>query len=83
LRIYGFEAGCAALSDSGICYLTLPSEARRVRIFADTKALRQNLAAADAPRGLARRRTNGRRVARQNVGEDANEVFLRGLRTAQ
>jgi putative DNA primase/helicase len=83
MRLLGLKAGCAALSTSGISYLVLPPEARRVRIFADYDPGGQGLAAAvDACR---RWRGEGREVhvVRSSVpGEDANDVLMRKLGAA-
>jgi hypothetical protein len=80
MRIYGAQAGVAGLSDNGIRFLDLPPEARLARIFADNDAEGQGLAAAhDAAR---RWRSQGRVVAVScavNVGEDANDVWMRRL----
>jgi putative DNA primase/helicase len=83
MRIYGVAAGVAGLSDNGIRFLDLPPAARAVRIFADNDAEGQGLAAAhDAAR---RWRAEGRSVAvscAANVGEDANDVWMRRLKAS-
>jgi putative DNA primase/helicase len=81
MRLYGAEAGCAALSDNGIRFLELPRTARAVRIFADNDELGQGVAAAtEAGR---RWKAEGRTVAvtmATEVGEDANDVWMRRLK---
>jgi hypothetical protein len=76
MRLFGLDAGVAALSESGIRHLVLPEAVRRVRIFADNDEFGQGLDAA----GEARRRwiREGRVVAISQanlVGEDANDVL--------
>jgi hypothetical protein len=81
MRIYGLEAGVAALSEGGIRRLILPAEARAVRIFADHDRLGQGIAAArDA---CKRWRAEGREVSivqSPRVGLDANDVWLGRLK---
>ena len=82
MRIYGCDAGCAALSAFGLSRLILPPAAHRVRIFADHDAFGQGLASARV--AVQRWRAEGREVAlvmSPNVGEDANDVWLRRLRS--
>ena len=78
MRIFGVSAGCAALSAFGIRTLVLPSQARRVRISTDHDEHGQGLTAA---REASRRWLGeGRAVVASispNVGEDANDVWLR------
>jgi hypothetical protein len=78
MQLSDATAGCAALSAFGISRLILPSEAHRVRIFADHDELGQGLAAA---REAGRRwLAEGRAVAvsiSPTIGEDANDVWLR------
>jgi hypothetical protein len=86
LRLYGVAAGCAALSDNGIRFLVLPPLplARRVRVFADHDELQQGVAAANEAR--RRWKAEGRDVRvsmAAEVGEDANDVWLRRLRLAE
>jgi putative DNA primase/helicase len=81
LRLFGAEAGCAALSEGGIRRLVLPPEARKIRIFADHDELQQGLAAAVEAR--LRWRAEGREVAishAREIGEDANDVWMRRQR---
>jgi hypothetical protein len=78
MRLYGVEAGVAALSEGGLRRLILPEAARRVRVFADHDELGQGLAAAYE----ARRRWKGESrivaISHANlIGEDANDVWLR------
>ena len=78
MRIYGCDAGCAALSAFGLSRLVLPPAARKVRLFADHDAFGQGLASARV--AVQRWRAEGREVAlvmSPNVGEDANDVWLR------
>jgi putative DNA primase/helicase len=80
MRLFGLEAGVAALSASGISYLVLPPEAQRVRVFADHDADGKGLAAALTAR--LRWRAEGRQVAishAKDVGEDANDIWRRRL----
>jgi putative DNA primase/helicase len=85
MRTYGAQAGVAGLSDNGIRFLDLPPLplAKAVRIFADNDVEGQGLAAAhDAAR---RWRAQGRAVVvscATQVGEDANDVWLRRLRAS-
>ena len=84
LRIFGVTAGCAALSAIGVRRLILPPEARKVRIFADHDELGQGLVAAREARW--RWRSEGRAVAisrAENVGEDANDVWMRMRKKAE
>jgi hypothetical protein len=81
LRLFGAEAGVAALSEGGIRRLALPPQARRVRIFADNDELRQGVAA--AAEAARRWRAEGRSVAVSmavEVGEDANDIWARRLK---
>ena len=81
MRIRNATSGCAALSADGIRTLILPPEARLIRIFADHDELGQSLSAA---REAKKRWTaEGRAVVAtmaENVGEDANDVWLRRCR---
>jgi hypothetical protein len=80
MRIFGATAGCAALSERGIRRLILPSQARRVRVFADHDALGQGLGA--AREAWRRWCDEGREVAvsiADRVGEDANDVLMRRM----
>jgi hypothetical protein len=83
MRLYSAMAGCAALSTSGIRFLILPPTALKVRIFADNDELGQGLSAAhDAAR---RWKAEGRSVmvsCAANIGEDANDVWMRRLRAS-
>ena len=81
MRIRGATSGCAALSADGIRTLILPPEAKLVRIFADHDEMNQSLLAArDAKkRWTAEGRTVTATIA-ENVGEDANDVWLRRCR---
>jgi putative DNA primase/helicase len=76
LRLYGAEAGAAALSANGLRLLVLPGEAKRVRVFADNDP--EGLAAAVTAR--ARWADEGRAVVISHASEkgaDANDVWLR------
>jgi putative DNA primase/helicase len=76
MRLFGLEAGVAALSTSGIHSLILPPEAKRVRIFADHDAAGQGVAAACAARRCWQ--DEGRTVAiihAREVGQDANDIL--------
>jgi putative DNA primase/helicase len=78
MRIFGVQAGCAALSEGGMRRLVLPPGARRVRIFADNDELGQGLAA--AREAWRRWRAEGREVVvsiSSSIGEDANDVWRR------
>jgi Toprim domain/CHC2 zinc finger len=77
-RIFNCESSAAALSANGIRTLILPAAARRVRIFADNDKLGQGVAAARdaARRWIAEGRTVAVSMA-PNVGEDANDVWLK------
>ena len=76
LRLYGVQAGCAALSDGGIRRLILPPEAQRVRIFADHDELGQSISAArDASRRWKAEGRIVRATMSEMVGEDANDVW--------
>jgi putative DNA primase/helicase len=80
MRLYGLEAGVAALSEGGIRRLVLPEGARRVRVFADHDELGQGLVAAYEAR--RRWKGEGRIVAISHanlIGEDANDVWLRRI----
>jgi hypothetical protein len=83
MRIYGACAGVAGLSDNGIRFLDLPPQAHTVRVFADNDVEGQGLAAAhDAAR---RWRAEGRIVTvscASNVGEDANDVWVRRFKAS-
>ena len=82
LRLYGLSAGCAALSATGLKLLTLPPEARKIRIFADNDP--DGLAAAVVAR--ARWAAEGRSVVLSHAREsglDANDVWLRRLQKTQ
>jgi putative DNA primase/helicase len=76
MRLCGAAAGCAALSAVGISKLTLPPEARRVRIYADNDADQKGvLASCEARRRWqAEGRTVAIEVARE-AGKDANDVW--------
>jgi putative DNA primase/helicase len=82
LRLYDLSAGCAALSATGLKLLTLPPEARKIRIFADNDP--DGFAAAVVAR--ARWAAEGRAVVISHAttpGLDANDVWLRRLQKAQ
>jgi putative DNA primase/helicase len=81
MRIFGATAGCAALSALGIRKLILPSQAHRVRVFADHDPLGQGLGA--ALEACRRWRSERREVAvsiAEQVGWDANDVLTSRLR---
>jgi putative DNA primase/helicase len=80
MRLSGAPSGVAAMSAIGLERLVLPSEARRVRIFADRDVDGKGLRAALAAR--RRWQGEGRTVAVKVaavVGEDANDVLRRRL----
>ena len=80
MRLYGAQAGVAALSALGVEKLVLPPEARQVRIFADRDELQQGFAAAAI--ATRRWRAEGREVAMSQAatpGWDANDVLVSRL----
>jgi putative DNA primase/helicase len=84
MRIFGLEAGCAALSAEGVAKLILPLQARRIRIFADNDELGQGVAA--AAEAAKRWRGEGRRVTitvASLPGQDANDVLVSRARASR
>jgi putative DNA primase/helicase len=78
MRLCGAVSGCAALSAVGISKLILPSEAKRVRVYADNDAAGQGVRAACEAR--QRWQAEGRTVAiihACEVGIDANDIWQR------